>query len=550
MIITKTIYSLSFRAKDINYIIRLSQHIRNIFFNPISQSNETKIHGLNTKIDLGYIMDYTFSKDNPYKHSVLAINNCELSLLCNMITPLRYKDYREVHFTRPKDEEETEGEKIMSEFFKEQKDVVAKPVHGIKKQLIRFEETVIDTILRQVKGKYGIELSAWTEVEIDIITKWIKDHDPSFKHHVTNPYALEDSRNNKYVVCGVFIIKVATNTFIFVDANRYRFPSKENHESSPIYMYIFGKKAVSVFKKLSSYISTKNTSSNKIYSIVGVKDGDRSFWNCTASKLTPRTMDTIFMDHEQKKRITDHIDQWVKNENMYTDRGLLFKTGILLHGHAGTGKSSMAMAIANYLGCGLITIDPTTFQYMNIAEITESIVADETTYVILIDEIDTLFVSRDIKDASEIQKEKTSKLLSFLDSPQSPTNVVFVATTNYINRLDKALLRKGRFDIVEEMGDIDHSVAMEMCKSFDITDEDAESIIAGRDTVNPAMLQDQILTLIKEKEQAKAVENLEKIHANAQDEEVNVTDDSVQDEVKVIFSKKYKDADEYEKAHS
>lgn len=427
----------------------------------------------------------------------------DLPSISHIQSPLSYKS--KTAFT-PK-----EGETKMGKFREDSKNELFKPVHGIKKTLIDFEETIISTVLRQVKGKYGIELSAWLPAEIDIITNWIKDHDPNFKQHVTNPYVLSDSRNNKYVLCGVFFIKVARGTYVFVDAERWRFKSKDSHESSPIYMYIFGQKAPAVFKKLSNFISTKNTTSNKIYSIVGVKDGDRSYWNCTASKLTPRTMNTIFMDHDQKKRITDHIDQWVKNEEMYTNRGLLFKTGILLHGHAGTGKSSMAMAIANYLGCGLITIDPTTFQHMNIAEITESIVADETTYVILIDEIDTLFVSRDIQDASEIQKEKTAKLLAFLDSPQSPTNVVFVATTNYINRLDKALLRKGRFDIVEEMGDISQDVAMEMCKSFDLSDEESKDLINGESAVNPAQLQDRILTMIKEKEQAKANEELNKL---------------------------------------
>lgn len=432
--------------------------------------------------------------------------NINLSSICNIQVPIRYKDSRELQFTSSK-----EGGTEMGMFKENAKNELFKPVYGVKKTMIDFEETIISSMIRQIKGKYGIELTAWLPIEIDIITNWIKDHDPNFKHHVSNPYNLSNSKNNKYVLCGVFFIKVTKGTYIFVDAEKYRFKTIKDQESSPIYMYIFGRRAPAVFKKLSKFISTKNTSSNKIYSIVGVKDGDRNYWNCTASKLTPRTMNTIFMDHDQKKRITDHIDQWVKNEEMYTDRGLLFKTGILLHGHAGTGKSSMAMAIANYLGCGLITIDPTTFQHMNIAEITESIVADETTYVVLIDEIDTLFVSRDIEDVSEIQKEKTAKLLSFLDSPQSPTNVVFVATTNYINRLDKALLRKGRFDIVEEMGDISQDVAMEMCKSFGLSDKEAKGLLNDETLINPAQLQDSILTLIKEKEQAKSTEQFNKL---------------------------------------
>lgn len=452
---------------------------------------------------LNEFIDYTDRIDNIF--TTYPRTNIKLSYICTIQEPIRYKDSREIQFTK------SEGGTKMGIFKENAKNELFKPVYGVKKTMIDFEETIISSVIRQIKGKYGIELTAWLPIEIDIITNWIKDHDPNFKHHVSNPYNLSNSKNNKYVLCGVFFIKVAKGTYIFVDAEKYRSETTKDQESHPIYMYIFGRKAPTLFKKLSKYIGTKNTSSNKIYSIVGVKDGDRNYWNCTASKLTPRTMDTIFMDHDQKKRIIDHIDQWVRSEKMYTDRGLLFKTGILLHGHAGTGKSSMAMSIANYLGCGLITIDPTTFQHMNIAEITESIVADETTYVILIDEIDTLFVSRDIQDASEIQKEKTAKLLSFLDSPQSPTNVVFVATTNYINRLDSALLRKGRFDIVEELGDISRDIAIEMCKSFDLSNEESRNILNGVSTINPAQLQDNILTLIKEKEQKNANNELSKL---------------------------------------
>lgn len=436
----------------------------------------------------------------------------------------------------------------MGNFSKDTREQVLKPVYGIKRSIIDLEETIIKTLTRQVKGKYGVELTAWYDSEIAIITDWIKENDPNFKQHITNPYALGDTREKRFVVCGVFFMKAAPDTYIFVDAEKYRYRSKENDERAPIYMYIFGKKAPSVFRKLSSFITKKNTTSNKIYSIVGVKEKDGSYWNCTASKLTPRTIDTIFMDADQKKRITDHIDQWVKNEKMYTQRGLLFKTGILLHGKAGTGKSSMAMAIANYLGCGLITIDPTTFQFMHIPEITESIVADETTYVVLIDEIDTLFVSRDNEESTEIQKEKTAKLLAFLDSPQSPTNVVFVATTNYIDRLDNALLRKGRFDIIEEMGDIKRPVAEKMCKSFDLNDEETAELLGDTTEINPSQLQDMILVLIKKKEQAKAEEELERINqeilkkASTTEEEGSdgVMGEPVEnDKVKCIYSNRY-----------
>ena len=211
-------------------------------------------------------------------------------------------------------------------------------------------------------------------------------------------------------------------------------------------------------------------------------------------------MDTLFFDKDIKNKICKHLDDWLTNEEVYKDRGLTFKTGILLYGVAGTGKSSLASAIATYLNCGLITIDTATFADLNITEVVESINADNNRYVILIDEIDTIFTSRDEDNITDSQKVRTSKLLSLLDSQQSPNNVIFVATTNYIDKLDRAVIRKGRFDMSIELGNISKDTAMEMCKSFNLTKEQSMKAISefeGRE-INPAELQNVILTVISD----------------------------------------------------
>lgn len=409
------------------------------------------------------------------------------------------------------------------------------PNHGFKRILNILSDTIIDDSIKRVKSRFGIEIELVNSVEIKAVVEWIKKYDKKFKYHIANPHAMSSSKSNDYILSGVFIIKIMKATYLFVDARRSIMINRntDRDNNSPyIYLYLFGKRSFSVFKELSKFIDSKNTS-NRLYSIVGgLNNGSQKFWECTASKLTPRTMDTIFMDPDQKQRILNHISEWIKSEEIYTERGLLFKTGILLYGTPGTGKSSLAMAIANYMGCSLITIDPTTFQYMNISEITESIVADECKYVVLIDEIDTLFKSREDQSITDEQKEKASKLLAFLDSPQSPTNVIFIATTNYIDVLDKALMRKGRFDLVEEMGDISLDIAKEMCQSFDLTDEEINKLLSfyGKDKINPSFLQDMILQEIKKKKQV---------------DETDTEIKSSEVDVKVIYAKKYNTIEEY-----
>ena len=92
-------------------------------------------------------------------------------------------------------------------------------------------------------------------------------------------------------------------------------------------------------------------------------------------------------------------------------------------------------------------------------------------------------------------------MLSFLDSPQSPTNVVFIATTIYRDRLDKALLRKGRFDLEIELNDIDKECAFKMCKGFGLSDSEASSLLKDKysdaTSINPSELQLTIINNIK-----------------------------------------------------
>ena len=115
--------------------------------------------------------------------------------------------------------------------------------------------------------------------------------------------------------------------------------------------------------------------------------------------------------------------------------------------------------------------------------------------------IDTVFTNREDDASTDKQRSTISKLLQFMDSQHSPTNVVFVATTNYKDRLDDALMRKGRFDKIIHLGDIDYNAAIEMCKGFNLTQDQINSLKLDKNsTFNPAELQDRILSTIAHKE--------------------------------------------------
>ena len=370
--------------------------------------------------------------------------------------------------------------------------------NGISRIKYGIEDFVFNTATTKVKTHFGIVMTFYDEGEVDAFTKWVKENDKNFMKHITNAYIYKGNiSNDTPILADKFIFKCAKHTWMYVYYCDGPFLERHRSSAKPIEAYVFGKGAYRVFKEISK-IQNAHSTTKMIYTVScksNSSDSKDSYWTVTGKSMPNRTIDTIFIDPRKKKLILDHIDNWLKNEDIYTERGLTFKTGLLFHGTAGTGKTSLAIAIANYLNCDIIQIDTASFQNLNIADVVECINADNDRYVVLIDEIDTIFKSRD-EELSETQQANTSKLLSLLDSSQSPNNVVFVGTTNYRDRLDKAVTRKGRFNIDIELGNIDRELATEMCKSFNLSAADTRMIldsISDNDKYNPCELESAIL---------------------------------------------------------
>ena len=352
---------------------------------------------------------------------------------------------------------------------------------------------------KKFRKHFGIDMNITDAFTVQTVTKWIKKYDKDFKNHLANPYDNSNGNSTSEIINDKFFVKLRKDTFMYVSGKLI--DSRFNDGSNPrLFLYIFGKKCYAYFNELSVFIKDHQMSNNAVYTVSGGNDGaGRSYWSATAQQLEKRPMDTIFLDSNIKDEVIEHLNTWINNIDIYKKRGLPYKTGILFYGTPGTGKSSMAIAIASYLECSLITIDMSSFSDINIAELSESINADNDRYVVLIDEIDTIFSSRDNENASDQEKQNISKLLALLDSAQSPTNVVFVATTNYYDKLDPAVVRKGRFDKIYELNPISKKTAYEMCESFGCTDLQCKDILAKYDNdiyINPSELQNDILNYI------------------------------------------------------
>lgn len=140
---------------------------------------------------------------------------------------------------------------------------------------------------------------------------------------------------------------------------------------------------------------------------------------------------------------------WIK-EKKFKEYGLLHKRGILLYGQPGCGKSGAIQLLINELIAnhnGLIfkisdreTLDIFTDNFNSILRVIEP----RRKVITIIEDIDGLF-----EEGASTQ----TRLLNLLDGINQSNNIVYVATTNYPEKLEKRILnRPSRFDKRYEFG--------------------------------------------------------------------------------------------------
>jgi SpoVK/Ycf46/Vps4 family AAA+-type ATPase len=161
------------------------------------------------------------------------------------------------------------------------------------------------------------------------------------------------------------------------------------------------------------------------------------------SKKDVNLDDLMILPDSASEEVIEGIEMFWKKEEHFRKFGFLWKRGIMLWGPPGSGKTSTVQLISKMIvdRGGLSAYIQNPELGANGLELMRRIEPDRPIVVIL-EDIDAI-----------AQRYGEADLLALLDGELQIDNVIFIATTNYPERLDKRLTnRPSRFDIVKKIG--------------------------------------------------------------------------------------------------
>lgn len=152
----------------------------------------------------------------------------------------------------------------------------------------------------------------------------------------------------------------------------------------------------------------------------------------------------------------EHVVDIIRNRERYAALGIGFPSAVILHGPPGCGKTFAVEQLIRFLGWPSFQIDASSVASPYIHE-TSKKVADvfekamsSSPSVLVIDEMEAFLADREIGSGHH-RVEEVAEFLRRI--PEAAENeVLIIAMTNRIDMIDAAILRRGRFDHVIDVG--------------------------------------------------------------------------------------------------
>lgn len=149
--------------------------------------------------------------------------------------------------------------------------------------------------------------------------------------------------------------------------------------------------------------------------------------------------------------VLSYKDKLSDPESIKAIEGLLPR-GMIFWGPPGTGKTLFAKAMATALGAAVLIVSGPELKSRWVGESEERIrqlfvrARQSAPAIIVFDEIDSFASARGTYTGSGVEHSMVNQLLTEMDGFRKEELVFVVGTTNFVESLDAALLRPGRFE--------------------------------------------------------------------------------------------------------
>lgn len=264
---------------------------------------------------------------------------------------------------------------------------------------------------------------------------------------------------------GKDIMTIGYGTTMFFHNKRLFFLSRNKEQGNQtserketITVTLLGRKR-SIFEDLFDTIKREKKEDDSIkiykYSDGWVKSGSQN----------KRNLDTVILEEDTKDRIVNHISNFINKKDWYINYGIPYRTGVILHGPPGTGKTSLIKALSSLYELDLYIVKMSKLHSGNIDNVFSEL---PEKCLVAIEDIDTANLKKrkipktedeilsdsenNVDLSSLVETFSLGDLLNAIDGITSSEGRIIIATSNDIESLDEALIRTGRFDITEYIG--------------------------------------------------------------------------------------------------
>lgn len=173
--------------------------------------------------------------------------------------------------------------------------------------------------------------------------------------------------------------------------------------------------------------------------VIKLYTNDRDGYWCMSGFIHGKLLDNVVLPPEIKEDIKENIANFLSSEEWYIKRGIMYKKTHVYEGSAGSGKTSLALALANHMKRSIYALDLKILS--DNSDLRDALKNLDENSILLIEDIDSYFNGRQSFTSIDF-----STFINCLDGAFHKHGLFTIITTNHIELMDEALLRTGRVD--------------------------------------------------------------------------------------------------------